>query len=345
MQLPTFFKNERVIHSLKTAFAVLLAFLITKSAHLPVDQWLIITILVVMCAQINVGSMLQKSLSRLVGTLAGSLIAFLTILLVGNSTIVHGIVIMLGALYFSYLATGQSRWSESGTLGAVTIVIILINPTPTLELGVYRSLEIVVGILIAALISQLILPIHARTYLLREQIATLTRIRQLYAANFLHQQHEPPEGSHSILDEQIIKSLITQRKLAIDAAREPFAKKHLIVKEFPQILLAEREILRAIDFMHYAYFSSKANIKLFSEDQDIKTFHEKMVVVFEKLTKQIQSRKKSKLNIELPSLDALRKLIEENQFTKDDKICSDAFLFCTDIMIKKLKKLINAINQ
>src|SRR5665213_1479789 len=89
--------TERVIHSIKTALACLIGLLLAKLVHFAVDQWLIITIAVVMCGQINVGSMINKSKMRFLGTLSGSLIAGLTIALLGTSTIVVACVIAISS--------------------------------------------------------------------------------------------------------------------------------------------------------------------------------------------------------------------------------------------------------
>src|SRR3989338_7149858 len=98
MRLVNAFNTERFIHGLKTALACLMGFAITKSVHFPVDQWLIITIIVVMCAQLNVGSVIQKSYMRFLGTFTGSLLAALTLLFFGTNDLATAIIIGLSAL-------------------------------------------------------------------------------------------------------------------------------------------------------------------------------------------------------------------------------------------------------
>lgn len=339
----TLIKNERVIHSIKTALAVFIGIIIIKTTHL--DQWLIITIVVVMCAQVNVGSMLQKSVMRLFGTITGSLIATFTLLLFGDHTVATPVVITLSVALFSYLATSQSRFSESGTLGAATTIIILINQDPTVLLGLRRTLEIILGIGIAAGISQFVLPMHARVFLRRDQIDTIKKLKALYAENFLTKYKDPAHNEHVIMDEQIIKLLITQRKLALDAAREPFAKKSLIVKRFSELLVAEREILRAMDFMHHAFQHSAATIKIFSSEQMLHDFHEKVVMTFDQIAEQLKNHKKT-ITISLPTLQALRDTIKAHQNpAENDLTYINSFLFCTEILLEKLKELIHLIQK
>jgi uncharacterized membrane protein YccC len=340
----TLLKNERIIHSLKTALAVLLGFVIIKSTHLPADQWLLITIIVVMCAQINVGGMIQKSIMRFFATLAGSLIAILTLFIFGNNTSTNALVIALSVMYFSYLATGTSRFNDAGTLGAATTVIILVNIHPTLFLGLQRTLEILAGIVIAAIVSQFILPIHARTHLRRDQVDTLNKLRNLYFENFIAKHKDPQANHHFILDEQIIKSLIAQRKLAIDAAREPFAKQSFIVKRFSDLLSCEREILRAIDFMHHAYIASPKNIILFSSGSIMHLFHERICATLEALANSIDHPQKNALSIDIPSTLPLQTAIHnETQLAEKEITDTRAFLFCAEVLLGQLQELVNLI--
>lgn len=124
--------GERIIHSIKTALACLFGLALANLAQFAVDQWLIITIVVVMCGQVNVGSVLTKSKMRFLGTLSGSLIAALTLAIFDNNRMVSAIIIALSSAGFSYIATSEKNYSDAGTLGAVTVIIILIGQNPSL---------------------------------------------------------------------------------------------------------------------------------------------------------------------------------------------------------------------
>jgi uncharacterized membrane protein YccC len=328
--------HDRFVHSFKTALAVLIGFVITKSTHLPVDQWLIITILVVMCAQVNVGSMIQKSYMRFLGTLIGSVIALLTLALLGHSTLAVGFSIMLSTILFSYIATSQQSYNEAGTLGVVTVVIILINKDPTLLTAVGRFLEISAGIFIAAFISQFILPIHARYYLRNNQAKTLLQLRSYYLTTLLS-KHEPE--NYLSVDETVVKSLIAQRKLAIDAAREPLGKSYNI-KLFDQSLWCEREILRSITFMYHANQASPAIQTLFKSLPSIKEFHEKICQALEKIAEMLEKRLANN-NIVLPDLSALQTTIQTatQSMPHHDIVCADSFLFSAEVLLQRIEKL------
>lgn len=339
------FNNERIIHSIKTALAVLIGYIITQLSPLPLNQWLIITIIVVMCAQMNVGSLLQKSIMRFFGTLTGSIFAAISIFLFGNNVIATGSVITLSVLYFSYLATGSSKFNEAGTLGAATAVIILLGQNPTLTTAYERTIEIVLGIVIATLISQFVLPIHARSHLRRNQISTFKQLHELYEEYFLQKKSFLQEDPHK--DELIVKSLIAQRKLALDATREPLAKNKPIVKHFSNMLYCEREILRSINFMHHAFLHSKEGIKIFSSELMLKDFHEKMAEAFKNICAALQSQQKTSNDIIIPTLQPIRNAIREDQanLTEDDAIYANAFLFCAEILVERMQDLVNLIKK
>ena len=338
-RLETLLDSERVIHSVKTALACLIGFMVTKSIHFDFDQWLIITILVVMCAQINVGSVIQKSYMRFLGTLVGSLTAALVIELFGADPLAIAVTISLAALLFSYIATGQTSYSDAGTLGAVTVTIILVGQHPTLMTASSRFIEINIGILIAAIISQFIFPIHARRHLRDLQATTLRQLRAYYLATFLTDQTE--NESYEELDENIAKSLATQRKLANDAKREPLGTFN--INHFKQSLNSEKEILRSISYMHHAYKASPNSKKLFSTMDFLHCFHDKISEALEELAARIEKTKTERKTIELPTIESVKKTIDTARanFKSNDIIYADAFLFCAEVLITQLEKLIS----
>lgn len=336
---------QRTIHSLKTALACLLGFLITQSVQINVNQWIIITILVVMCAQSNVGSVIQKSYMRFLGTLGGSLLSVITLLLFGADPIAIAVTIMLAAILFSYLATGKSKFNEAGTLGAATTVIILMGVNPNLTMAFERSAEISIGILIAALVSQFIFPIHARVNLRLKQANTIRELKDFYRATLLVNQTEKEIKHYHELDEKIVSSLLIQRKLATDAAREVLGKKFNL-KQFKNILICEKEILRSIDFMHSAYEEAPNKEKIFSHIYSLHEFHETVCKSLEQIAENLENKKRStQMDISFPSIHILKTSINNkiNLYSNEEVEYLYAYLFCAEIMISQLRKLMSLI--
>ncbi|MEO8402879.1 MAG: FUSC family protein [Gammaproteobacteria bacterium] len=332
-------KTERFIHSFKTALACLLGFAVAKLTHFRTEQWLIITTLVVMCAQINVGSVIQKSYMRFLGTLTGSVLAILTLQLFGANTLASIVVVTLSAVFFSYLATSDKSYSDSGTLGAVTVCIILIGQNPTVTSGIERCIEISIGILIAALVSQFIFPIHAKRHLRDNQAKTIRQLRSFYLQIFSSHTTEKTAEELQILDENISKSLIVQRKLAGEAKRENFKGK-FNANFFTQCLRCEKEIMRSIIFMSHAYQASDGAKKIVSDLDLFKDFHKQVSHALEEIAVSIETRKNQ--IISLPEMTPLKNALQKEIELADDdleiQLC--ALLFCAETLVNRLDRVV-----
>lgn len=333
--------TERTLHGLKTALACLIGFAITQSIKLNINQWIIITILVVMCAQSSVGSVMQKSYMRFFGTVCGSLLSVVTLFCFGANPIAIAATICLSAIVFSYLATGKSKFNEAGTLGAATTVIILMGVNPTLLMALERFIEISIGILIAAFVSQLVFPIHARKHLRLNQAKTLRQLKIFYLATLQADPTEKEVEEYQKLDEGIIQSLLVQRKLAIDAAKELWGGKFNL-KNFKNILNGEKEILRSISFMHHAYEQSPNRKKIFSHICMLNEFHNAVGEALQQIADGLENMKRpKKMTIDLPSIKVLKNNINENlkNISLEDAEYPQAYLFAAEILLVQLKKL------
>lgn len=339
--LKNFLDTERLIHSFKTAIACILGFLLTKIIGFPADQWIVITIIVVMCAQIYVGSVVQKAYLRFLGTLIGCLCAALTIITIGDTYTVAAITIGLSSFIFSYIATSQENLTYAGTLGAVTTAIIMLGQKPTVVFALQRFLEISVGILIAALVSQFILPIHARSHLRRSQAATLEQLRDYYLGTLMEISPDIPTDYHE-LDESIVKSLLKQRQLAKESAREPlgitFDPTH-----FMQTLYCEREILRAITFMNNALTHTGKQHEFLTQSTAMHSFNDAILKTFNTLVETINADIPASTPLPIPSISGIKEDLQKklNTYSDQESLCLyiDGFLFSAEILTTSLQKL------
>lgn len=331
---------DRIIHSFKTALAILIGFTFINTIHLPGDQWLIITIIVVMCAQISVGSVIQKSYMRFLGTLTGSVIAAAAVALFKHDPLVIIATITLTASLFSYIATGPNNFREAGTLGAVTTTIILLGPNPSLLTAAERFLEISIGIVVAALISQFILPIHARKYLRQIQAKTLKSLREYYIEAIMTKPTQDVIIAYQDLDEAIVQLFSKQRSLAEESAREP-RKVRFDVIYFNKLLQCEKEIFRSTVFMQYALEKLPEDIRnLFYGLSEVKDFNMDVCQTLEKLSNCLE-QKNFTLAIDLPILDPLKITLHHfaSNMPEDDIIHIDAVVFCAEILVGHLEEL------
>lgn len=328
--------TERVIHGVKTALACILGFVVTRSINFQIDQWLIITVLVVMCGQLSVGSMIQKSSMRFLGTLIGTILAALTISIFGVNPLAIAAMVSIAGLIFSYIATGQSTYNEAGTLGAVTIAIILLSQHPTILLAFHRFVEISIGILLAALVSQFVIPIQARNHLEHNQAETLKKLRDYYFSVLMHHENQEINVTEQTMDEDIAKSLIQQRKLAKESAKEFFGEA-FNVKHFTQLLWCEKEVLRCITFMHHAF--KHLDIKIKKMDlTELKNFNRTVCRALEDISYFIENKKIEKLT--LPNIQLLKNAFRSlDNLEKEELIYVDAFLFCAEVLVERLSEM------
>ena len=337
---------ERMIHSIKTAFACLIGMLIIKLVGLPLDQWLMITIAVVMCGQINVGSVITKSYMRFLGTLTGSLLAGTTILMFGTEPLATAVVISLAAMFFSYVATSEKSYSDSGTLGAVTVIVILFGQHPTITTALHRFFEISIGILIAALVSQFILPIRARDHLLRTQALTLEKLRSYYIRTLMTEKTPAVVAEYRKLDENIVKLLSSQRSLAKESVREPFGVT-FDSAHFSQILRCEKEVFRSVVCMHYAYDLLPAGKELLANLTAVQDFHLSISAAFENIAYCTQQKEFTPTSVTIPSLTPIKEAIQKIsiEISSDDLVYVNGFLFCAEILIVHLTELVILLSK
>ena len=333
-----FLDYERTIHAIKTALACLLGLIVASFLPFNGDQWLVITILVVMCAQINVGSVLSKSSMRLIGTISGSIIASLTLLLFGANQAVTAAVIALAGIVFSYIATGENRYSDAGTLGAVTITVILLGQSPTALTALHRCIEISLGICVAALVSQFVLPIRARDHLQGMQAKAIQQLKNYYEITFIKTYNE---AAMYELDEAIVKSLSAQRTLAKQSSREPFGEAFDPV-HFNQLLRCEKEIFRSISCMHYAGEMLPKDKNILLEMVSVKKFHQTICDTLAKIASGIEEKTFKDMTVTIPSVQPVKDELHvlRIQLPEDEIVYLDGFLFCAEILVVQLTQMV-----
>lgn len=338
--LPLWLNIERLIHSLKTCVACVIGILLARLIGFPADQWIVITIIVVMCAQLYVGSVVQKAYLRFIGTVIGCIIATFVLMSFGNSSFIVACTIGISSFVFSYLATGPGNASFTGTLGAVTVAIIMLGQTPTATFAAERFLEISVGLLIAALVSQFFLPIHARTHLRRAQADTLRQLRLLYETLMVNPVPETTAFDYHELDEKIVQTLLKQRQLAKEAVPEPLGSS-FDTTYFMQSLFCERDILRSMVFMHQALLQINQSTSPFLKMPGLKHYNDMVMHALESLQQVVKDNKPLQEQFHVPSLGYLKEDLQPltGELSHDDLIYIDGFIFSAEILAQSLTKL------
>jgi uncharacterized membrane protein YccC len=161
---PRWFENVPLQQGLKMAIAGMLAFYVALWQGLRNPQWCIFTVVVLTLAQ-YVGAIAEKSLLRVIGTVAGALLG---IWLVGN----HGsepLFMMGGCFLIAACGTmmfGGNWYPYAFFLTVLTMLVVvnnaMKNPSAAWDTGVARTEEICVGIVASMIVTGVLWPRYAR---------------------------------------------------------------------------------------------------------------------------------------------------------------------------------------
>lgn len=336
----------RTIHSIKTAVACLLGLSLVEYFHWPMGQWVPITIIVVMSAQTNFGAALQKAYMRFLGTVAGVSIAIFTLLVLGNSLLAILIITFLSCLFFTYIASSGKATSYAGTLGGVTVVLTLTTSSATIQQAIIRGLYIIIGIIIALLVSRFIFPIHAREKLRITAAKTLRDLCRLYAKTIqLTPQHDQSSSTkEDKIDKNIIENLTLQTQLIKEAAAGSHYfssyKKNLCT----EFVNGERKIYRLIYFMRKSIHESSDMQKTMHNISAIENIH---IIVENSLDSIAENMEKftppsiiTNFTALLDNIDTITDSLPKE--TNVHKLLTEhSFLFLLEQIIKEVKMLYN----
>ncbi|MBV8816043.1 MAG: FUSC family protein [Verrucomicrobia bacterium] len=170
------FGDLRVRYGIKIGLAGMLALFGAQVIRLPHDNWAILTVLVMMNAQ-YIGSTAVKVVMRVLGTLGGAVVG---VWLVGNYT--NTPMIFLPVL-FLVLAISGYKFGPFGPrlvpyayflVGLTTLSVVtngIATPDQVWQVGIDRTEEILLGTMVALLVSTVVWPRSAR-----EEFVTASRV-------------------------------------------------------------------------------------------------------------------------------------------------------------------------
>lgn len=237
--------SDGFINGFKTALACLISFAVIHWLKIP-GQWVIITIIVVMTAQIHFGSALQKAYLRLVGTLIGACIGAGALYFIKplTPTMIYTII-LISAFIFSYWGSRSQTMGQAMTLGSATVPIILLSPQVNLFIAYSRACDIILGIFIAIVVNILIFPIHAKHKFQKLLTKNMNVLSDYYLAALSHDSKKCGAYEQTMMD-----NFARAQNLLNDAKREPGVNEH----HYKNILLHQKRLFRAVSLLEH--FSS-----------------------------------------------------------------------------------------
>jgi uncharacterized membrane protein YccC len=165
--LQSVFGDLRMQYGIKLGLAAVVALYATQIMRLEHASWAILTVLVMMSSQ-YVGSIAVKAIMRVLGTIGGGVVG---VWLVGNyaSTPVIFLTVLFFVVAFAAYKFGQFPASQVPyayfLVGITTIAVVtygVADPADVWQIGLNRTLEILVGAGSALLVTTLVWPRYAR---------------------------------------------------------------------------------------------------------------------------------------------------------------------------------------
>jgi len=178
------FRDIRVRYGIKMGLAGVLSLFATQILRLPHDNWSILTVLVMMSTR-YVGSTAVKAIMRVLGTVAGALVG---VWLVGDYTSTPMVFL---PVFFLVLAVSSYKYGQVSArqvpyayylLGLTTLSVVtngIATPDQAWQVGIDRTEEIVVGAMIALLITSVLWPRSAREEFVTTSSETLQTVGRL----------------------------------------------------------------------------------------------------------------------------------------------------------------------
>jgi len=143
--------KQIVMHSLRTAVAVVASVLVARLFSLPETYWAPITTIVI--TQSSLGAALAVSKERLLGTGLGAALGALVGTYVGSSLLVFGVSIFILGLLRTVVRADRSAYRFGGI--GLAIVVLVPSPRPPWRVAFDRFTEVAIGIAVALLLTVL----------------------------------------------------------------------------------------------------------------------------------------------------------------------------------------------
>ncbi|WP_147820138.1 FUSC family protein [Salidesulfovibrio onnuriiensis] len=147
--------RAHLVHALKTGLAAAIAFGVAEVFKLHFAYWASLSAVIVM--QINVADSLQMCWYRFSGTAVGAVIGILVILIFPETTAMTYLGLFLSVAFCAYMTRYNNRYK----MAAITVTIVVLASLGSPErvtYGLFRVLEIGIGVGSAFLVSLLLLP-------------------------------------------------------------------------------------------------------------------------------------------------------------------------------------------
>jgi uncharacterized membrane protein YgaE (UPF0421/DUF939 family) len=339
-----FIASDRIINSLKTGVACFLGLLITEiPGFRGMSQWIVISIVVVMSSQINLGGVIKQSYVRIIGTIGGAIVAGISVLFFAHQQLILWLILLISCMFFTYIASGKGDTKRAGTLGAVTAIMILLTSPPNFQVLLWRPVEIVIGIMIALMVTIFILPIQATVRLKSNLGSALEELRNLFLIEDGLSSYDLSQAKK--MEEHISSAFVEQRDLMKDSKTEHHNK--IKKSTLYELMTYEHKLYRAILLAAYALKNNPNSAILIHQLPIYGEYRIKISQQLEVLVAILKNKSTDTPEIAPFSLEPLTVVLKEfsAQQPFETALYIDAFIVAMKIFSEELANLTEAIKR
>lgn len=177
------YQSQQTRHAIKTALAAIIAVVIYQFFNMPKGYWAVVTAVIIMQSNMDSGSFevtLKLATQRLVGTVSGAVVGFGLIFLINPNYWQLLVIIFVCILAASYL----TKFYKGMTLAGPTAVIVLLlahHAPITQSLAAMRTLEILLGVVVAIVVTVFVWPYQVTDHLKLNRIKRLGMLQQQFS--------------------------------------------------------------------------------------------------------------------------------------------------------------------
>jgi uncharacterized membrane protein YgaE (UPF0421/DUF939 family) len=232
--------KEKTIRTWRLALTCIFLFLISWHYEIPESSWALVTIWFVMYEYSTVGGVLNKGLLRFLGTVLSALYGIIIIYFGGNNPLINLLALIPGLFIYTYFFMGNDK-SYTGTIGAVTLTIVLLNYN-NIDVAIVRVFNVILGIVASIVMIRFFYPQYARNLVIENQILWLNQLTALLQSYLdLCQEHGTVKNKSYDLEHSMLTNSPTYTRLVNEAKMEtkqaPFFSVHSVaIKEQFQLL-------------------------------------------------------------------------------------------------------------
>ncbi len=242
------YRYARVLHAVRVGLAMLASILVTTGIDIPNGIWASVTVLIVIGGLQHHGNIRKRAAERALGTVLGAVAGLLLLVqlqLIGSLPLMY-LLMALAAGICGYFAIGRPGYIA--LLAAITICIVAGHGESTIDTGLWRMLNVLIGIGVALAFS-FALPLYA-TYSWRYLLArNLRECARLYTrlATGVPVDSKEQLAAFAALGQRLVKL----RSLMPSVAKEI----DVPLEELESIQHLHRSILGALEMMSTATFA------------------------------------------------------------------------------------------